>query len=41
LETPSIVVDSTNLAEYRSGSTWTTPIEGSPEFDNGKPTGEK
>jgi ribose transport system substrate-binding protein len=41
LETPSIVVDQTNLAEYRSGSAWTAPIKGSPEFDNGKPTGEK
>jgi ABC-type sugar transport system substrate-binding protein len=39
LETPSVVVDKTNLANYRSGSTWTEPTEGSPEYDNGKPTG--
>jgi ABC-type sugar transport system substrate-binding protein len=39
LETPSIVVDITNLAAYRSGSTWTEPVEGKPELDNGKPTG--
>ncbi len=41
LETPSIVVDKVNLADYRSGTTWTTPIEGSPELDNGTPTGEQ
>jgi ribose transport system substrate-binding protein len=41
LETPSIVVDQSNLSDYRSGSTWTEPVEGSPELDNGKPTGEK
>jgi ABC-type sugar transport system substrate-binding protein len=40
LETPSVVVDKTNLANYRSGSTWTEPTEGSPEYDNGKPTGD-
>ena len=39
LETPSIVVDKSNLSEYRSGSTWTEPIVGKPELDNGKPTG--
>ena len=39
LETPSLVVDQTNLSEYRSGSTWTEPIEGKPELDNGRPTG--
>ena len=38
LETPSIVVDKTNLDAYKSGSTWTEPIEGSPEFDNNQPT---
>lgn len=37
LETPSIVVDKSNLDAYKSGSTWTEPIEGSPEFDNSKP----
>jgi ribose transport system substrate-binding protein len=41
LETPSIVVDKTNLADYRSGSTWIEPLEGNPELDNGKPTGEQ
>jgi ABC-type sugar transport system substrate-binding protein len=41
LETPSIVVDQTNLNDYRSGITWTTPIDGKPELDNGKPTGEE
>jgi ABC-type sugar transport system substrate-binding protein len=39
LETPSVVVDKTNLANYKSGSTWTEPTEGSPEYDNGQPTG--
>jgi ribose transport system substrate-binding protein len=39
LETPSLVVDQTNLSEYRSGKTWTEPIEGKPELDNGRPTG--
>ena len=41
LETPSIVVDKTNLADYRSGSTWTELLEGNPELDNGKPTDEQ
>jgi ABC-type sugar transport system substrate-binding protein len=41
LETPSIVVDKVNLADYRSGSTWSEPVEGSPELDNGTPTGEQ
>ncbi len=40
LETPSVVVDKTNLAAYRSGSMWTDPIEGRPEVDNGRPTGQ-
>jgi ABC-type sugar transport system substrate-binding protein len=40
LVTPSIVVDKTNVEAYQSGSTWTEPVEGKPEFDNGKPTGE-
>jgi ribose transport system substrate-binding protein len=40
LETPSIVVDTKNVAAYRSGNTWTEPIEGKPEYDNGKPSGE-
>ena len=41
LETPSIVVDINNLSDYRSGSTWTEPVVGKPELDNGKPTGEE
>ena len=40
LVTPSIVVDKNNVDAYKSGSTWTDPVEGEPEFDNGKPTGE-
>jgi ribose transport system substrate-binding protein len=40
LVTPPIVVDKTNVDAYQSGSTWTNPVEGQPEFDNGKPTGE-
>jgi ribose transport system substrate-binding protein len=39
LETPSIVVDQSNVADYESSKTWTTPLEGKPELDNGKPTG--
>ena len=40
LETPSIVVDATNVDDYRSGATWTEPQEGLPELDNGLPSGE-
>jgi ribose transport system substrate-binding protein len=40
LVTPSIVVDKNNVDAYKSDSTWTEPVEGKPEFDNGKPTGE-
>jgi ABC-type sugar transport system substrate-binding protein len=40
LVTPSIVVDRNNVQAYKSESTWTDPVEGEPEFDNGKPTGE-
>ena len=40
LETPSLVVDISNVAAYKSESTWTEPIEGKPEVDNGKPTVE-
>ena len=40
LETPSVVVDKTNVAAYKSGSMWTEPIEGKPEVDNGQPTGQ-
>jgi ribose transport system substrate-binding protein len=40
LETPSIVVDSKNVAAYRDESTWTAPVEGLPEEDNGLPSGQ-
>jgi ribose transport system substrate-binding protein len=40
LVTPSVVVDVRNMEEYKSGRTWAEPMEGKPEFDNGKPTGE-
>ncbi len=40
LETPSTVVDLNNLADYRSGATWTDPVPGQPELDNGLPSGE-
>jgi ribose transport system substrate-binding protein len=40
LVTPSIVVDGTNVEAYKSESTWTEPVAGEPEFDNGRPTGE-
>lgn len=39
LETPSLVVDIDNVAAYKSGSTWTEPVAGTPEYDNGQPTG--
>jgi ABC-type sugar transport system substrate-binding protein len=39
LETPSIVVDATNVNDYRSGATWTEPVTGLPELDNGLPSG--
>ena len=41
LMTPSVVVDAANLADYRSGKTWTAPVEGAPELDNRKPTTAK
>ncbi len=40
LETSSIVVDQTNIADYKAGTTWSEPVPGAPELDNGKPTGE-
>jgi ribose transport system substrate-binding protein len=40
LETPSTVVDISNVADYKSGATWTVPVEGEPELDNGLPSGE-
>ena len=40
LETPSLVVDKTNLDSYRAGKTWTEPKIGNPELDNGLPSGE-
>lgn len=39
LETPSLVVDRTNLADYKSEQTWTEPKEGLPEKDDGQPSG--
>jgi ribose transport system substrate-binding protein len=38
LLTPSTVVDITNLDAYLAGDTWTDPIAGEPEIDNGQPT---
>jgi ribose transport system substrate-binding protein len=40
LETPSTIVDINNVADYKSGKTWTEPIKGNPEYDNGLPSGE-
>ncbi len=40
LETPSIVVDQNNVSDYSAGNTWTEPVAGSPELDNGQPTGK-
>jgi ribose transport system substrate-binding protein len=36
--TPSIVVDVGNLDDYLAGKTWTEPLAGVPELDNGQPT---
>jgi ribose transport system substrate-binding protein len=36
--TPSIVVDASNVAAYIAGETWTPPVIGSPELDNGLPS---
>ncbi len=36
--TPSVVVDATNLEDYVAGKTWTPPVPGSPELDNGQPS---
>ncbi|MBN2469859.1 MAG: sugar ABC transporter substrate-binding protein [Anaerolineae bacterium] len=38
LLTPSIVVDINNLGAYIAGETWTDPVPGQPETDNGLPT---
>lgn len=38
LLTPSHVVDIHNLDAYIAGDTWTVPMAGVPEFDNGEPT---
>lgn len=37
LETPSIIVNKANLAQYRAGKTWKAPRAGKAEVDNGKP----
>ncbi len=39
LETPSLVVTRENLNDYKLTKTWTEPIPGKPELDNGLPTG--
>ncbi|CAG0997164.1 MAG: sugar ABC transporter substrate-binding protein [Anaerolinea sp.] len=39
--TPSTIVDASNLDAYIEGTTWTEPLAGAPELDNGKPTVEK
>jgi ribose transport system substrate-binding protein len=36
--TPSVVVDAANVDDYIAGKTWTAPIAGAPEFDNGQPS---
>jgi len=41
LLTPSVVVTPDNLADYLAGKLWTTPVSGSPELDNDKPTVDK
>jgi ribose transport system substrate-binding protein len=38
LLTPSEVVDVHNLDAYIAGTTWTAPVAGVPEIDNGAPT---
>jgi ribose transport system substrate-binding protein len=35
--TPSTVVDASNIDDYIDGKTWTAPVPGSPELDNGLP----
>ncbi len=37
--TPSIVVDASNVDAYIAGETWTPPVAGAPELDNGLPSG--
>ncbi len=41
LVTPSVVVERSNIDDYKAYKTWTQPREGAPELDNGKPSGEK
>jgi ribose transport system substrate-binding protein len=38
--TPSVVVDASNVQDYVSGRMWTPPVPGSPELDNGQPSGQ-
>lgn len=38
LLTPSTVVNIHNLDAYIAGDTWTDPVAGEPEYDNGQPT---
>ena len=39
LTTASVVVDESNVEAYVAGETWTPPVAGYPELDNGLPTG--
>ena len=39
LLTPSTLVDASNVDDYIAGKTWTDPVPGSPELDNGLPSG--
>jgi ABC-type sugar transport system substrate-binding protein len=36
--TPSVVVDAANVNDYIAGKTWTVPVAGAPELDNGQPS---
>jgi ribose transport system substrate-binding protein len=38
LITPAVVVDATNIDDYIAGRTWTMPVAGVAELDNGKPS---
>ncbi len=38
LMTPSVIVDHDNLEDYIAGDTWSEPVVGLPETDNGLPT---
>ncbi|HVO41532.1 MAG TPA: sugar ABC transporter substrate-binding protein, partial [Aggregatilineales bacterium] len=36
--TPTTIVDATDIDDYMAGRTWTEPVAGSPEIDNGQPS---